>query len=124
MKIKEAIQESMVTHLLRLCKAELELDRLPEIIFISDVPSLAYKDTHSFGEFDGAAIRVITTNRHPVDVLRTLSHELVHWKQQENGNELDGSDGSDIENQANSIAGIIMRKFSHKYPDYFINSLP
>jgi hypothetical protein len=38
--------------------------------------------------------------------------------------EMSGEDGSEAENQANSIAGIIMRRFGERYPDYFINSLP
>ena len=114
----------MVTHLLELCKVELELDQLPSIQLIDDVPSLQSGDKHSFGEFSDDSIKVITTGRHPVDVMRTLAHELTHWKQRVEGHELDGSDGSDTENGANSIAGIIMRKFAEKYPDYFIQSLP
>ena len=124
MKIKEAIQESMITHLLQLCKQELDLDILPPISLISDIPAIKSGNKHSFGEFNGHSIKVITTNRHPIDVLRTLAHELVHWKQQSVGQDMNGEDGSDTENQANSVAGIIMRRFGEKYPEYFINSLP
>lgn len=124
MKIREAIQESMMTHLLQLCKKELDLDQLPLIKLIDDEPFISSGNKNSFGEFDGNSIKVITMGRHPIDVFRTLSHELVHWKQKLEGFELDGNDGSDIENQANSVAGIIMRKFGEKYPDYFVNSLP
>jgi hypothetical protein len=52
-------------------------------------------------------------NRNMADVLRTLAHELVHHKQNELG-KLDpnsGKTGSDIENEANIKAGIIMRDF-------------
>jgi hypothetical protein len=56
--------------------------------------------------------------------MRTLAHELVHWKQRESGLELDGSDGSETEDQANAVAGVIMRKFGKMYPEYFVNSLP
>ena len=54
-----------------------------------------------------------------MDVLRTLAHELVHWKQCQMGEELDGADGSDAENQANAVAGIIMRRFGKSYPHLF-----
>ncbi len=36
---------------------------------------------------------------HPIDVLRTLAHELVHHKQREDGQELNGEDGSNTENE-------------------------
>ncbi len=124
MKIREAVIEPMISQLLKLCKQELEIDELPEIKLISDVPSLKSGEKMSFGEFDGSSIKVITTDRHPIDVCRTLAHELVHWKQQIEGHEMDGADGSDTENAANSIAGIIMRKFGETYPECFISSMP
>ena len=34
-------------------------------------------------ESDG--IRLFVNGRHPKDVLRTLAHELIHWKQQTDG---------------------------------------
>lgn len=39
------------------------------------------------GYFDpnSNGIRLFVHNRHPKDVLRTAAHELVHWKQQRNG---------------------------------------
>ena len=32
---------------------------------------------------------------------------------------LDGSDGSETENEANAVAGIIMRQFNRTHPDAF-----
>jgi hypothetical protein len=74
------------------------------------------KQTPSTGE-----IMVVVANRNLADVLRTLAHELVHRKQQlENRLYLGaGDDGSDIENEANSEAGIIMRKFGKSNPIIF-----
>ena len=60
-------------------------------------------------------------NRHPLDVLRTLAHELVHFKQNLE-NRLDarsGETGSPEENEAHIKAGIIMRHFNKRYPHYF-----
>lgn len=122
MRIYETIQTHMIAHLLQLCKHELELDNLPPIFLIDDQPSVG--GGVSFGEFTGGGIKVVTMGRHPMDVLRTLCHELVHWKQKVDNLPLDGSDGSDTENQANSLAGIIMRKFAHMYPQFFMDSLP
>ena len=124
MKIREAIQEPMITHLLQLCRQELELDELPPINIIDNIPSIKSGDKTSFGEFDGTTIKVISKGRHPLDVMRTLAHELTHWKQRLEGREMDGEDGSDVENQANAAAGIILRRFGEKYPEYFLDSMP
>ena len=39
------------------------------------------------GDFDPVSdgIRLFVFGRHPKDVLRTAAHELIHWKQQVNG---------------------------------------
>jgi hypothetical protein len=120
MKLREIMLQDMVTHLLELCKDDLVLDELPEIRLVNE-PVIG--NGTSFGEFDGT-IRVVTLGRHPMDVMRTLAHEIVHWKQQTIGAEMDGTDGSKTENDANAIAGVIMRKFGKKYPEYFLQSLP
>lgn len=121
MKLKEFVPDNMFKHIINLCKKELELDEIPNIEFVDDdtIPG-----QNSFGQFNNDTIKVVVKNRHPIDVARTISHELVHWKQKIENLTLDGSDGSETENQANAVAGIIMRKFGNKYPEYFINSLP
>jgi hypothetical protein len=121
MKLKEVMSEHMITHLLQLCKQELQLSELPNIQLVSK-PTVG--GGTSFGEFNGESIRVSILNRHPMDVMRTLAHEIVHWKQMTLGQEMDGSDGSKTENDANAIAGVIMRKFGQMYPEYFIQTLP
>lgn len=115
MKISEAILENTVSRLLKMCEIELELESLPKIDFVDEILG----DGTSFGEFTGDAVRISITNRHPMDVLRTLVHELVHWKQSLENKDLDGSDGSDTENEANAIAGIIMRRFGKANPECF-----
>jgi hypothetical protein len=122
MKLIEFVQDHMVTHLLSLCKSELNIQDLPPIELIDTDHTVG--GSTSFGLFDGEKIQVITLGRHQMDIMRTLAHELVHWKQQQEGMELNGEDGSEIENQANAIAAVIMRKFGKKYPHYFVSSLP
>jgi hypothetical protein len=58
-------------------------------------------------------ISIYTKGRAFPDVCRSLAHEMVHQKQNELGVlEVDsGETGSDIENEANACAGIIMRNF-------------
>jgi predicted kinase len=80
----------------------------------------------SFGGYSPAekSIVVITKNRHPMDIYRTVAHELVHHKQNEDGRlgkdiRKEGSTGSPIENEANAEAGKVMRWFAKANPEMF-----
>jgi len=68
----------------------------------------------AFGHSKGKEVVVRVTNRHPIDVMRTLAHELTHFRQ---GNSK-ASDQS-REDNANAIAGRIMRDYDTKYPKVF-----
>jgi len=73
------------------------------------------KERRSFGYFDpnSKKIWVYVKNRNMADILRTLAHELVHRKQEEDGR-LDinsGKTGSPIEDEANALAGVLLRNF-------------
>lgn len=63
---------------------------------------------------------MVTANRNPIDVLRTFAHELVHIKQEQDGklHKGSGQTGSDEENEANALAGILLRNFSQEFPEY------
>ena len=96
---------------------------------IKSLPNIRYKDSNedfsSFGGYNPSekSIVIATKNRHPMDIYRTLAHELVHCKQDEDGRIKDvskeGSTGSDIENEANAVAGQIMRWYAKANPDSF-----
>jgi Zn-dependent peptidase ImmA (M78 family) len=74
----------------------------------------------SFGGYypDLEKIDLIASKRNLADVLRTLAHEMVHHKQNIEGRLKDnsGDTGSDIENEANSLAGIILREYGKLNP--------
>lgn len=80
-------------------------------------------EMQSFGKHTPAdgIIRVVAINRNLADVLRTLAHELVHRKQSKEGRLYAGAgdDGTDIENEANAEAAIIMRRFGKANPIIF-----
>lgn len=98
---------------------------------IDEQPSIHYKEDKGEGQpsFGGYApgekkLYVYTKNRHPMDIFRTVAHELVHHKQNLDGRlgkdvAKEGSTGSKIENEANSEAGKIMRYFGAENPFYF-----
>jgi len=96
---------------------QLALHSMPKII-----PVHTLKDAHSFGKYDPNthSVELCVHDRHPVDILRTLAHELAHHVQsgQHRLTPSSGQTGSGVENEANAIAGIIMRNFSNKYPKY------
>ena len=90
--------------------------------FGSELPKITLSDDekeaetiHSFGKFTPNAkeIRVVIANRNLADVLRTLAHELVHYKQHLDGklNKDSGETGSEQENEANAMAGVLLREF-------------
>ena len=96
---------------------------------IKSLPSMKLEKepmTTSFGGYNPSekSIVVISKNRHPMDIYRTVAHELVHHKQNEDGRlgkdiAKEGATGSDIENEANSEAGKIMRWFAKSNPNMF-----
>lgn len=100
-----------------------------------EMPEVVYKEPDDHGDqpsFGGYApgdkkLIVMTKNRHPMDIFRTVAHELVHHKQNLDGRlgkdiKQEGSTGSDIENEANSEAGKVMRWFGKANPELFQKS--
>ena len=66
-------------------------------------------------------IVVVGYNRNLADVLRSLAHELIHHKQNINNelHEKSGDTGSEHENEANALAGQLMREYGKKNPKIF-----
>ena len=95
------------------CVSNLQIESLPKINFTEDKNWAT--SVHSFGQYRNGqrSIQVYIGNRNLADILRTLSHELVHHRQNELGmlDSRSGDTGSDIENQANSVSGILMRNY-------------
>ena len=128
MKITELLVEGreskanvtqMFKDFLPLAMEVLEIDRLPEMRF---EPELNTGQQPSFGMYVNGdnILFVALKNRHPVDILRTVAHELVHFRQDIQGelNDQSGQTGSPEENQAHEVAGVIMRHFNKRYPQY------
>ena len=114
----------MFKKFLPLAMEVLELDSLPKMVFLTKADET---DQPTFGLYStgNRVLKVALTNRHPNDILRTVAHELTHYKQDiiDELNNDSGETGSDQENEANATAGIIMRHFNKRYPEY-LNSRP
>jgi hypothetical protein len=98
----------------------LSIDR-PKIKLINQD---GYTQQHrSFGAYSPSdkKVMVVVYNRNMADILRTLAHELVHHMQNLDNrlNPKSGEDGSPEENEANSLAAVIMRKFGRENPDIY-----
>jgi len=79
-----------------------------------------YKDGED-EKFEDSEIRVFTLGRALVDVLRSIAHELVHHMQNEKG-DLEGkvsNVGGPIEDEANSVAGEMIKKYGLKDPEIY-----
>jgi hypothetical protein len=97
----------------------IKLDHLPTMKFEAHIDDDVQP---TFGKYENGAhvLYVSLMNRHPNDILRTIAHELTHYKQ-DTEHQLDadsGRTGSPIENEAHAVAGIVMRHFNKQYPEY------
>lgn len=100
---------------------KLDLENVPEILLNKDKKFVL--QIRAMGGYmpEHHKIWVYTGNRNTADVIRTLGHELVHAKQREdaNGEPLDGETGSKHENEANSLAGVMLRIYGKQNPDIY-----
>lgn len=130
MKAQEFINEESreptivdaISDFLPLAVKYLKLKSLPRINFAKDVESK--HDQPTFGVYhhdtDTKLIELDIEERHPIDIIRTLAHELVHYKQDLQGrlNDKSWRTGSPTENEAHDKAGIMMRMFDKQHPEY------
>ena len=99
---------------------------------ILDKPTLKFKEPADQGEQPSFAayapgskeVYVMSKNRHPMDIFRSVAHELVHHKQNEDGKlgkdiAKEGATGSPTEDEANYMAGRIMRWYGKAFPSSF-----
>lgn len=100
-------------------KRELRINYDIPIILIDDAEYASAIST--FGQISkDNVIHLSIINRHPVDILRTVAHEYVHYKQKiEKGIPQSSKAGSPLENEANAKAGEIIRKYAEQHPELF-----
>jgi len=91
-------------------KVELAFERTP------DLKTTAYYNLTGM-------IKCYVKNRAIIDICRSIAHELVHHKQNLEGRLVDavkdGEDGSPIENEANAMAGVIIRRYGKLHPSIY-----
>lgn len=95
------------------CK-KLEIDQEPKIVLDSDKDKVDLHRTFGSTSPGDGSIWVYIDNRNTADSLRTLAHEMVHHKQYLDGvvtSDMDDETKQRIEDEANAIAGRLMREY-------------
>jgi len=70
-------------------------------------------------------IKIYAKERALVDIMRSIAHELTHFKQDVEGrleateHDKNNEAGSPIENEANATAGQIIRRFGEEHPEIY-----
>lgn len=103
----------IIADFVKYCVNELNIQERPSVKLVADRNWVA--EYRSFGEYNPGtrAVRVYYLGRNTADVLRSLAHELVHHRQEELGmiEAMSGDTGSEIENEANALAGVLLRDY-------------
>jgi len=95
---------------------KLGLSSLPKINLVGSSENSKQAFGHFLGTRQGTSISVRITDRHPIDVMRTIAHELIHYKQKISGVR---SSEKMKEDEANALAGRIMREYDTSNPKVF-----
>ena len=114
-------RKQLIIDFCEFCYNELGLENKPTIIIKNNRDGLKTFANFSFDKSSNYKPKIMVYGRSRMlgDIMRSLAHELVHHHQKLNGDELNGEDGSEIENEANARAGVIMRKFGRENPEIF-----
>lgn len=114
-------EHSQIIEFLKFARKELDIPSIPKIKIIHE--PISNNISNSFAAYNPSdkQVSIFTKGRHILDILRSLCHELVHYRQDLN-NELhvdSGKTGSQHENEANSVAGQVMRKYGKLHSELF-----
>jgi len=113
--------EEILRDFIDFCSKELELESMPVVKLRKDPQWSVVNRT--FGRYidDHNLLEVAWGQRHIMDVLRTVAHELTHRHQHERESVPSdaGETGSPWENEANARAGVLMRDYARLHPEHF-----
>ena len=100
---------------------ELGIENEPRINYSSEMSIVL--NNRSFGSTKpNGEVWVHVGNRNTADIMRTLCHELIHVRQFEKGTasvEMDEEQRQFIEDEANAIAGRMMRTYGKEHEEIY-----
>lgn len=113
----EANKKSMIADFMRWAKKQLGIKDSMKIVLSNNLKRV--KEKRTFGTtYSSGEIWVYIGNRNTADILRTLCHEMVHFKQFAVGTAHDDMDEKQrlkVEDEANAIAGRMMREYGKQH---------
>jgi len=122
-ELKQPSRKDLIHQFIKFCFQELQIyDKSCKIKLTTDKSKTS---TYAHYTPDSKEIIIYTKNRSLGDIMRSLCHEISHFKQDIEGRlkQDSGKTGSDEENEANIQAGIILRKFGKQNPIIFENKI-
>jgi len=112
-------EELSMDDFVKFASGYLKLKDKPKIKFVQekepDMSSACYKPSDK-------SMTILSKGRRFMDVARSTAHEMVHQQQHEkigDSSKLDGSTGSPHEDEANAVAGRIIRKYGEENPELY-----
>ena len=122
--IKKTKEEEIIQDFVDFCSDRLQLEN-PVKLKLKRDPEWSKRNL-TFGRYNSMTdnLEIAVGQRHIMDVLRTIAHELTHKRQHETTEVPDdaGETGSPFENEANARAGILMREYGKHHPEFFLPS--
>ena len=119
-KLPQPQRKQLIREFIKFCISELGL-KSPLNCKITLTNDKSKTTSYAYFNPSNNNIVVYIGNRNVGDIMRSLSHEIYHFFQNQK-NQLkpnSGSTGSKEENSANAMSGIIMRKFGKLHPEIF-----
>jgi hypothetical protein len=120
---EDATDEEILRDFIDFCVKELKIEHMPRVKLRRDPQWPAMHKTFGRYNDETKTLEVAWGQRHIMDVLRTVAHELTHKHQHEREGDKMGADagetGSPYENEANARAGVLMRDYGRLHPEYF-----
>ena len=117
-KLFDTTQNGVVKEFVKFIRKQLPLQKDTTVTFLE-------KRDHSMTtgvRRPNSEIFVLTSKRLLIDVLRTLAHEWVHEYQHQKMGLKDDQPiqdiGGKVENMANALGGIMVKKFEKEFPKY------
>jgi len=115
----EEQQKQRIDHFIDFAMNHLGLERRPNVNLLSSrEPGMT---TASY-DLNSGDMKVLCGKRAVFDVCRSIAHEMVHQKQHQeidDPSQLDGDTGSPHENEANAVAGQLIRLYGKENPEFY-----
>lgn len=122
----DSSEKKTIEDFVEFVKKELKIDHDVDVNLQSNKDGIKTTAVYKYQDegdedFEQSHIKVFALGRALVDVLRSIAHEMVHHKQNEDG-DLKGKHsnvGGPIEDEANAVAGEMIKKYGLEHPEIY-----